>query len=51
MTANHLVMSLLRDGVPLSLLVDLAGLGVPATELFDEEFSWSSLCEDLAVAT
>ena len=37
MNANDLTMNLLRDGVPLSLLLDLAGVGVTSEELYLEE--------------
>jgi hypothetical protein len=50
MTANDLAMSLLKDGVPLALLVDLAGFGAPASERYDQELSWLPVAE-LAVAT
>jgi hypothetical protein len=39
MNANDLAMGLLRDGVPLSLLLDLAGYGLTSQELFDGELS------------
>lgn len=37
MTGADLTMSLLHDGVPLCLLIDLAGLGSPSEELYRDE--------------
>ncbi len=49
MNANDLTMSLLHDGVPLSLLLDLAGHGVTSEELYQEERP-QSLLRQLATA-
>jgi len=38
---EHEIFALLRDGVPLTLLVDLA-VGVPEHPLAESELSWAS---------
>ena len=38
---EHEIFALMRDGVPLTLLVDLA-LGVPDHPLSEPELSWAS---------
>ena len=49
MNANQRVMSLLEHGIPLSLLIDLAGAGVPSEELLLTELGDTDL--DLSALT
>ncbi len=37
MSQVHRAMQLLQDGIPLSLLIDVAGLGLPSEELYADE--------------
>ncbi len=48
MSETNCAMTLLRDGVPLALLIDLAGLGLPSEELYAEEERSSFLAGHLS---
>jgi hypothetical protein len=48
---TEMAMGLMRDGVPLSLLVDLAGLGVSSEELLREESGYDLDARHLGVAS
>jgi hypothetical protein len=50
MNANDLAMGLLRDGVPLSLLMDLAGYGLTSQELLEGERTSEESTRQLALA-